>query len=218
MRGGSTPSGIDTMSRLANLTGGLVFYQTNALEESMKAAVQDGDLTYTLGFYPAQDEQDGTWHKLKVEVTRRGVNMRYRETYFASRTTDTSQDRPTLDQLLKEPLNATQLELTARTTPDPARPGFLQVSVNLDLHDLQLDHDNARHAGQVDVSFFVEGTGKVLTKTLKIDIPDDQFAAFLDKGIDTVEAIDTTGGVEAFRVVVQDRATGAAASVTIPLK
>jgi hypothetical protein len=69
----------------------------------------------------------------------------------------------------------------------------------------------------VDVSFLVEGSGKVLTKTLKFQIPDGQFAAFLEKGIDTVQSIDATGGGAVLRVVVQDRVTGTAGSVTIRL-
>jgi len=71
--------------------------------------------------------------------------------------------------------------------------------------------------GSVDVSWYVEGTGKVLTRTFRINIPDDQFPAFPDSGFDTLESIDGTGAVEAFRVVVQDRTTGAAGTVTVPL-
>jgi len=212
------PPGLATMQELAGLTGGLVFYnKSNALEDSIKTAVSDGEFTYTLGFYPAEEKRDGGWHKLKVEVDRRGVSLRYRESYFASREADEVHDRPTLEQLLKDPLDATQLELAAQAAPDQTRSGFVRVSVNADLHNVKLEHQNSHRSGSIDVSFFVEGTGKVLTKTLKIDIPDDQFAAFLEKGIDTVESIDTAGGVEAFRVVVQDHATGAAGSVTIPL-
>ena len=148
----------------------------------------------------------------------RGVSLRYRENYFATRDTDEARDRPTLEELLKEPLNATQIELRLQTTRDPSRPGVLIVSTNVDLHDIDLGHDKGRHRGAVDVSFYVEGGGKVLTKTLKIDIPDDQFAAFFEKGIDTVESVDTSGGREALRVVAQDRTTGAAGSVTIPLR
>jgi hypothetical protein len=89
--------------------------------------------------------------------------------------------------------------------------------VHIDPHDLALEHDNARQSFGVDVSFHVEASTKVLTKTLKFQIPDDQFAAFLEKGIETVESIDAAEGGEAVRVVVQDRATGAAGSVTVPL-
>jgi len=63
----------------------------------------------------------------------------------------------------------------------------------------------------------VEGTGGMTSKTVPIDIPDDQFATFLEKGLNIAASLDTTGGVEAFRVLVEDRTTGAAGSVTVPL-
>jgi hypothetical protein len=79
-------------------------------------------------------------------------------------------------------------------------------------------HVNGKRSGGIDVTFFVEGSGKFMTKTTKVDVPDDQFAGFQGKAIDTVESVDTTGGREAVRVVVQDRTTGAAGSLTIPLR
>jgi VWFA-related protein len=44
------PEHIETMNLLAGLTGGLVYFNTNGLEDSMLKAVEDGDVTYTLGF------------------------------------------------------------------------------------------------------------------------------------------------------------------------
>jgi VWFA-related protein len=210
------PPGLDTMNLLTRLTGGLVFRNDNGIEDLIRTAADDGELTYTLGFYPAQEEQDRVWHNLKVEVARRGVNLRYRENYFAGSGLAAANVRPTLEQLLKDSLDATQLGVLAEAMLDQARPGFYQTSVNVDLHDVQLEHDNARRSGGVDVSFSAEGSGKALTKTFKIDIPDDQFAAFLEKAIDTVESIDV-GKAEYLRVVVQDRTTGAAGSVRVPL-
>jgi VWFA-related protein len=216
-RGGGFPSGTDTMDFVAGLTGGLAFTNDNGIENLIQAVVDDGKLTYTLGFYPWQDEQDGTWHKLKVEVARREIKVRYRENYFAAGEPARALDRPTLEQLLRNSLDAAQLEIVAETAPDPARPGFIQVKVTVDLHDLELEHENGRRSGIIDVSVYVEGSRKVRTKTLKIDMADDQFAAFLGKGIDTVESVDTSGGLGALRVVVQDRTTGAAGTVTVPL-
>ena len=207
-----------TMAMLTDLTGGLLFYDnSNGLEDSIRTAIDDGELTYTLGFYPQQEDREGVWHKLKVEVNKRGVSVRHRGNYFASRAAPSANDRPTLEELLKDSLDATQLGLVAETMPDPERPGFYRTKVNVDLHDVQLVHENARWSGGVDVSFLVEGSGSVSTKTLKIDIPDDQFAAMLEKGIDAIESMDTAGKAETVRLVVQDRATGAAGSVRIPL-
>ncbi len=217
-RNNADPPGLRTMNLLANLTGGLVFYnKSNALEESIQAAVNDGELVYTLGFYPAQETQDGAWHKLKVRVESRGLNVRYRENYFAAATSAAVPDRPTLEDLLRDPLDATQMELVAGAAPDPSRPGFTQIRVNVDLHDVHLEKENAKRSGGIDVSFVWEGSGIVRTKTLKIEIPDDQLAAMLGTGIDAFDSIETMPASAAIRVMVQDRATGAAGSVRIPM-
>jgi VWFA-related protein len=212
------PRGLDTEQMLSGLTGGLTFFnKSNALEESIQTAVDDGDLTYTLGFYPQESEQDGTWHGLKVAVRRPGVSLRYRRNYLARREGDATDRRPTLEQLLKEPLDATQLELRVSVARDTVQAEILQVKVNVDLHNVEFKHENMRRVGAIDLAFHVEGTGGMTSKSVPIDIPDDQFATFLEKGLNMVASVDTTGGVEAFRVLVEDRATGAAGSVTVPL-
>jgi VWFA-related protein len=207
--GGGVLSGTDTMSGLAELTGGRVLYNANAIEDSIREALDDSELTYTLGFYPAREEKDG-WHKLKVEVARRGVRVRYRERYFASRRLD----RPTLAELLKAPLDATQLELVTETMPDRTRPGFRQVRASIDLHDVHLENRNHNWVGAVDVSFLMEGSQSARTFTRSVEIPDEQISTALDKGI-VVDDYESLNG--RLHVVAQDRATGAAGTVTVPI-
>jgi len=212
-----SPRGLNTESMFADLTGGLVFYnKSNAIEESIQAAVDDGELTYTLGFYPAQAERDGAsqnLHDLKVEVARRGVSVRYRRTWFASKTQAAADERPSLETLLKDPLDATELELVAETMPDQARPGLYDVRVSIDLHDVHLENQNNTWVGAVDVSFFIAGSPTARTITRKIEIPEEQLAAVLEKGIAVSDSI----GPGALRIVVRDQSTGAAGSVRITL-
>jgi VWFA-related protein len=216
-----SPDGLITEQFLAGLTGGTVSYnRSNAIEESIQAAVDDGELVYTLGFYPAQDEQDGASpkpHDLKVEVHRPGVSVRYRRNYFASKTASAANERPTLDALLKDPLDATQLELVAETLPDPARPGSWQVHVSVDLHGVQLERQNDNWVGAVDVSFLVEGSRTARTTTTKVTIPDKILAVVLEKGIAVTDSVALDGRTGVLRIVAQDRATGAAGSVRVPL-
>jgi hypothetical protein len=214
-------AGLNTMNMLADLTGGLVFYnKSNAVEESIRTAVDDGEPTYTLGFYPAQAEQDGVSHNvhdLKVEVARRGVSVRYRRNYFAPKTPAATNERPTLETLLKNPLDATQLELVAETMPDPAKPGFRQVHVSVDLHDVHLENRNNTWVGAVDVSFFIEGSKTARTITKKVEIPDAELAVALEKGIAVNDSIGVDSQTGVLRIVVQDRTTGAAGSVRAQL-
>ncbi len=211
------PTGFDTMNALASLTGGRAFYNTNGIEDSIAKAVEDAELTYTLGFYPSAENLDGTYHKLTVKQTRRGASVHHRGGYLASTAAGPSGEA-TLEELLGDPLDATDLGLLAQAVPDPAKPGSFDVRVRLDLHDLQLDHANLRRSGAVDFSFLVEGSGMLRTKSLRIDIPDDQFEAALKNGIEARESIETDVGLRDLRIVVRDRTTGAAGSVRLPLK
>lgn len=209
-------SGFGAMGLLSDLTGGLVFANDNGLEKLIQAAADDGAFSYTLAFYPEPADRDGIRHSLKVLVSKPGIVLRYRQSYLASGT-DAANDRPALQQLLTDALDSLQLEVAAAASPDDANPGSWQVRVNVNLRDLQLTHEDAKYAGGIEVSFHVEGAPKVVTKTLKIAIPDDQFAAFLVKGIDTSQTMEAAGSAGAVRVVVQDRTSGAVGSLTVPL-
>ena len=205
-----SPRGLNTESMFADLTGGLVFFnKSNAIEESIQSAVDDGEFIYTLGFYPTQEELDGSFHDLKVEVDRRGVSVRYRANYFASKTA--ANDHPTLEQLLKDPLDATQLELVAEITPDR------QVRVTVDLHGVQLVKQDNIWVGAVDVSFMSEGSRSARTITTKVKIPDRQLAETLEKGIVVNDPIGVDGQTGVLHIVARDQASGAAGSVRVPL-
>lgn len=211
------PSHIETMNLLAGLTGGAVYFNTNGLEDSVKSAVEDGDVTYSLGFYPAESAQDGKVHKIAVKIDRSGVRLRYRENYFAGKPQINAQDRPTVDQLLGDPLNATQIGVRAKVTPDPAQAGLFDVHVSLDVRDLWLDREDNGWVGAVEVSFFVENAKTAQIATKAINIPESQFAAALEKGIGFDHPVAWTGKPADLRIVVEDKATGAAGSVRVPL-
>jgi len=73
-----------TMKELASATGGQAFTNTNDLARVMRAAADDSEASYTLGFYPHDIRWDNKYHALKVEVSRHGVHLRYRQGYFAN--------------------------------------------------------------------------------------------------------------------------------------
>jgi hypothetical protein len=168
------------------------------------------------GFYPSQESQNGDWHKLQVLVDRRGVDVRYREAYFASKVATGAERHLTLDQLVSSTLDAAEIGLRAETKPDQARPGVYDLRATVDLHDVHLEHQGARWVGGVEVSLYLEGAPSAFKLTRKIAIPDAQLAAALDTGIvvEIAFGVPRTGDL---RVVVQDDATGAGGSVRVPL-
>ncbi len=211
-------AGGGVMSFLADLTGGLALYNTNGIEDSVARALDDAELTYTLGFYPEKEEPNGAWHNLKVEVSKPGVRVRSRKKYFAPGMLASAKDRPTLPELLRAPIDATQLRLVAETTADGTQPDVRLVHLSVDLRDVHLENQNDSWAGGVDVSFFVEGARTAQTVSRSLKIPDEELAAALKKGIVVDKSIHAVGQTGELRVIAQDRATGAAGSVTIPLR
>lgn len=211
------PLGSGTMGLLASITGGLVFANDNGIDKLIEAAANDGEFTYTLGFYPGEEDRDGVRHRLAVRVSKPGIALRYRQNYLASPAAGAANDRPTLQHLLNDATDSVELEVAASASPDDAKPGSWQVEVNVNVQDLRLTHENSTHAGEIDVSFHVEGAPEVVTKTLKIAIPDDRFTAFREQGIHTAQTIEAAETAGAVRVVVQDRTSGAAGSVTVSL-
>lgn len=215
---GFTIPGLDTMNTLAGLTGGRAYYADNGLDSLIAEAVEDSELIYTLGFYPSQESQDGDWHKLQVSVDRRGVNVRYREAYFAAKGTADADRHSTLEQMLKDTLDVAEIGLRADTTPDETRPGFYNVRATVDLHDVHLDHQDAQWVGGVEISLYMEGAKSAYRVARKIAIPDSQLAAALESGVVLSASVGLAEPSGELRVVVQDAATGAGGSVRVPLR
>jgi VWFA-related protein len=214
---GVYPPGFNTMDFMGELTGGEVFINTNDIAGSIEAATEDDDLVYTLGFYPPSEDDKGGSHKLKVEVSRKGLSLRYRGSYVAADTQTAAFDPKNVEQLLKDSLDAAQIELAANATPDKTHAGSYQVHVAVNLHDVQFQHQGAVWVAELGVGFLVQGTDAFRVITRKIELPDSQLAAGLDKGtlIETSIALQAPAGV--LRIAVQDQATGAAGSLHVPL-
>ena len=72
------------MHVLADKTGGVAFHDTNDIRKVIAKALEDSEVSYTLGFYADSGQLDSTYHPLKVQVNRSGVEARYRKGYIAA--------------------------------------------------------------------------------------------------------------------------------------
>jgi VWFA-related protein len=72
------------MAELADGTGGTFFHNSNDLENGFKQLTMGPEFLYLLEFSPKNVKQDGSYHALKVKVTRDGLNLQARQGYFAA--------------------------------------------------------------------------------------------------------------------------------------
>lgn len=67
---------------LASGTGGRWFFNSNDLALGIEGVYSDSSRYYELGYVPAGDPMPGRLHRIALEVTRPGVRLRYRQSYF----------------------------------------------------------------------------------------------------------------------------------------
>ena len=76
-------SSLDTLHVLSNNTDGRAIVNRNDLAAGMKQIMRDSSGYYLLGYTSSSAPTDGRFHEIKVNVARRGVQVRARKGYWA---------------------------------------------------------------------------------------------------------------------------------------
>ncbi len=223
-RADATGSTRATMERLAARTGGRAFFDSNDLDRAIRQAIEDSDITYTLGFYPAAEELDGKFHELRVQTRRRGVRLRYRKGYFALADGAPSGDQAQqqLREAVASPLEAHAIRLTLRLErTGSATVPALRVVLNADVRDLALDQNQEKRTGALDVILVQqEASGAVLDSskdTVRLDMTPGAYAAALEGGIAIGKMLTLKERAATIRALARDPSSGAIGSVIVPL-
>jgi hypothetical protein len=130
-------SGSETVDVIAKATGGNIYHQTNDIGADVRKVMEEAEVTYALGFYVDEKALDGKSHDLNVKLAKKadtgGASLRYRRNYIAYNSKQ--QPRPSMNNLVDDPFDATGIGLMAAAGPDPSKPGMHKVQVRVDLHD-----------------------------------------------------------------------------------
>ena len=73
----------DVMAELADGSGGTYFHNSNDLEAGFKQLAAAPEYVYILELSLDNVKPDGTYHRLKVKVDRKGLQLQARRGYFA---------------------------------------------------------------------------------------------------------------------------------------
>jgi len=74
---------LDNLRALAENTDGRAIINRNDLAKGMQQIIRDSSAYYLIGYNSTQAPTDGKFHKIDVEVTRRGADVRARKGYWA---------------------------------------------------------------------------------------------------------------------------------------
>ena len=219
-----------TMEEMASRTGGKAFYNTNDLKKAIRDAIDDASTTYTLGFYPSDEEYDGKFHKLTVKVEHPGFayDVRFRKGYydFQNKASDDKTRKVEIQDAVMSPLDATALGVsvgTART--DKPAPNSMALRLEVDPNGIGWTPNGDRMHGKIDV-FLVQKNDRGnqfngTDNTIDLNLTHEQFdKAMKSTGLilPDFQPVPLVSQATQLRIVVRDDASGTLGSVTVPLR
>ena len=207
---------VNVMKSMTEATGGRV-YRTNDIGGEIVEADEAYRTNYTLGFYLAENERDGNFHKLELRVDRAHLSLSYRKGYIAEKVSGSAPRKEAPETELLSPIDATDIGITGTVGVTPGEPHpTLHLKLWLDPSGLTLrPHDNAsavritRMFAELDVrgAILVEGED-----TKELVVPLELRDLHWEQALPLVP-----GGVKV-RVIVRDEATGKVGTLTLPIR
>lgn len=213
------------MDGIAQMSGGLAFYGRNDLHVAIREAMDDGRVSYTLGYYrQSDDRRRATPYKLAVRVTRPGVTLRYR--------TEDSVDAPppappnpdkgkaaALVMALGNPFDAVSIPVTAQVKEDH---GMMDVVAALDVASFGLEQKQGRWKGNLEVvARFTAADGKTVgetsSHTLVLNLKPATYASFQRDGFQFHDRFRIPAKAADLRLLFGKVETGKAGSITVPV-
>jgi len=215
----------DTMAELASRTGGRAAYNTNDLGRAIRRAVDDGRVTYTIGYYPADAAQDGKFRDVKVAVDRPHLDVRFRKGYFALRPgTQTAEARQReMRAAVWSPLDSTAIPIGARVDFLDQPPDTINEFVQLDPSTLSFRKEGDRWKATIDIAYVqkdahgaVKGTGEV--DNLSLALTEENYRRLMQQNFVRQHRSPRAPGATVLRIVVRDADSGSVGSVTVPFE
>ncbi len=218
-----------TMEELASRTGGKAYYNTNDLKSAIRNAIEDASTTYTLGFYPKDEEYDGKFHKLSVKVEHAGIgyDVRFRKGYFdfENKVSDEKTRKAEIADAVLSPLDSSALGVsvgTART--DKPAPNSMIIRLEVDPDGIGWAPKGDRMNGKLDV-FLVQKNDRGnqfngQDDTIELNLTHEQYDKMMKSAglILPDRTVPLVSQASQLRIVVRDNASGSLGSVTVPLK
>ena len=169
---------------LAKSTGGKSAINAAGFENLVDQVREDFDSYYALGFV-SRFQGDGKTHKVKVEVTRDGVKLRYLDRYRSKNSDQLMADRTLAALYLDEASNPLDVRLELgepsaaegegksrrRKQRKPADTYVVPVVVRLPLANLSLVPEDAAHTGNISLFLVVQDEAGRTAPPIKIAVP-----------------------------------------------
>ena len=212
----------DMMDRIAAFTGGIAYSGGNTLDipADIREAMDDGRVSYTLGFYQPGEDCAARIHQLTVQTSRPGVVLRYRASYF-SQCAPAQSGNPAAAavEAATRPVDASAIPIKAVVTRVQDR---LNLEATLDVGSLDLIDTQGRWKGKVEaVARFATADGRqagdVISQTLTMNLRQATYDLVLQHGVTYHNLLRVPPSATELKLLFTNLASGKTGTLTIPL-
>jgi VWFA-related protein len=218
----------ESMQELAHQTGGKVCINNNDLGDCVKTAVEEGSTYYELAYYPDASNWHGEFHRIVVKSKRSGVELSYRQGYFARKTDsdatvkakdDKSGNDPQLQQTACHDLLTSTSVLVVAQALAPDKPGMAKYFLNIDSRMMTFTPgDDGKRNLKMDVAMCTfDHSGKPLQyfqQHVDKQFEEKDYAAL--RGVSHAIQFEPHPDTARVRLVVRDVASGEIGSLNVP--
>jgi len=214
----------ETMSEVADQTGGRAFINTNDFAGAIERAVNDGSNYYPLAYTPDTKDDKSKYHRIEVKLNRGDVHLSYRRGYYSEPEHATKDvGLAALQSSLQQGMPAsTMLFFTVHVKPPDATHKTVKIDYVIRPSNVTLDDapNGGKHIVLDCMAVAFDKDGKEAghaSDTLDGTLPPAVLDSVLRSGIPASQELDLKPGVYNLRVGVQDRPSQAIGSLTIPV-
>jgi VWFA-related protein len=212
----------DLMDAIAAQTGGVAYYLRNDIDVAMREAMDDGRVSYTLGFNASSDGRAPQVHQLAVRVSRPGVTLRYRTSYQIEAPRPVSgfaATRADLAKALNGPIDAAAIPIKASVTRAQDR---LNVQALLDVENLDLRPEQGLWTGKIEVvARFTTAdgivAGDVFSGTITLGLRQTTYEAAMRGGLPYRNELKIPPKAVELKLLFANLASGKIGTLAIPL-
>jgi hypothetical protein len=213
----------DVLRQAAAATGGRVYADTNAIGESVRRAIDDGRVSYVLGYYSPREKPDSKFHSIEVKVQRDGVDVRHRKGYLAlppPARGDSKTRLAALERVMQSSVAASALPLMAQV--DRASADEVTLVVSIDPESLSWRQNKDVREGAIDIVIAqrdADGTyHKVKETSVDLAADADRYTEMLTEGFTLSSSVKLRPTAHRIHVVVSDVASQSVGSLIISIR
>lgn len=220
----------ESMTMLAEGTGGRICVNDNDLSDCVRKAMDDGASYYELAYYPDSANWQGEFHRITVKTTHPGASLSYRRGYYSAagtQETNSKDEEKLADRELKQAacsdlLTSTALLVVARSIPadkpDQAKY-FLAIDPRLLTFAPGAPGGRVLRMNSAVCTFDKKGKAlQYFSDRTEQTISDDEFSKMAAHAVPHAIQFPAAPDVTRIRLVVRDSGSGAMGSVDVPFR